>query len=225
VGFSEQTILSLTWFALLIAACCLIAGIFCRTSAVAAWFLHLCVAKSAGLLSYGVDNLMTIGLFYLALSPLPDRHALDSRIWPKPERDPHILGFFLRVLQLHLCIIYFFGGLTKALGAGWWNGNNIWRALTRPPFDILPTETVASWAPVLPAIGISAWLIEILYPVLIWPQKTRRIWLLLICFMHLGIGLLMGMHLFCLVMIVLNLAAFGPSTKPPTQISPAPARA
>ncbi|MDQ2659664.1 MAG: hypothetical protein M3Y03_04515, partial [Verrucomicrobiota bacterium] len=47
------------------------------------------------------------------------------------------------------------------------------------------------------------------YPVLIWPKRTRLVWLIATCGMHLAIGLTMGMYLFALIMIVLNLAAFG----------------
>ena len=208
---SEPTALFVIWIVLLLAALCLIAGLFCRPAAVLCWLLHLCVSKSGGLVSYGVDNFMTIGLFYLMLSPLPDHRALDALIWRSRPPRPALLRFFRRVLQIHLCIIYFFGGVAKALGSGWWDGTNLWRALTRPPFDVFSPETIATWQALLPALGICVWVIEIAYPVLIWPNKTRLIWLTLICTMHLGIGFAMGMHLFGVVMIVLNVAAFGPA--------------
>ncbi len=213
VGLEEQTSLTLVWFALFLAACCLVAGFCCRTAACSAWLLHLGVAKSAGLFSYGVDNLMTIGLFYLMLSPLPDGHALDARRWRRRPSDPRMLRFFCRVLQLHLCLIYFFGGLTKCLGRGWWDGSNIWRALTRPPFNVISPDIIASWSFWLPAIGIATWIVELAYPAMIWPARTRPIWLTLTCAMHLAIGFAMGMYLFAFVMIVLNVAAFGTNTR------------
>jgi hypothetical protein len=40
-------------------------------------------------------------------------------------------------------------------------------------------------------------------------KKTRLVWLVGILGMHIAIGLTMGMYLFALIMIVLNLAAFG----------------
>jgi len=51
--------------------------------------------------------------------------------------------------------------------------------------------------------------LEIGYPFFIWNNKTRKIWLSCICAMHAGIGFMMGMYLFALIMIVLNVAAFG----------------
>jgi hypothetical protein len=211
VGIGELACLTAAWALLLIAALLLIIGLLSRTAAIVCWFVHLCAAKSGGLVAYGVDNLMTCGLFYLMLSPLPDRWAFDYRLRQKRSRYAELLSLFRRLLQIHLCVIYFFGGLTKALGGGWWNGDNLWRALTRPPFDVIAPEVVVRFSWLLPALGIAIWLIEIAYPVFIWPQRTRLLWLTLICMMHFGIGLGMGMHLFAVVMIVLNVAAFGPA--------------
>jgi len=210
LGLTESTVLSVAWWALLCAGCGLLVGLFSRSSAILAWLIHLCAAKSGGLVSYGVDNFMTIGLFYLMLSPLPDQYSLDQRWRKLGTKNVQLLGFFRRVLQLHLCIIYFFSGLTKCLGSGWWDGSNIWRALIRPPFNIIPPEILVRWKYILPMAGILICLLEIGYPVFIWLKRTRLIWLACILAMHIGIGLAMGMYLFALIMIVLNLAAFGP---------------
>lgn len=211
IGLSEGAALQSVWFILLAAGCALTVGLYSRPAAVVAWFFHLAAASSGGLLSYGVDNFMTIGLFYLMLAPLPDRYALDRRLKEKSSPDPALLGFFRRALQLHLCLIYFFGGLAKSLGDGWWNGANLWRALTRPPFDLVPIDLILRFQHLLPALGISIVLLELGYAFFIWPQRTRLPWLALICAMHLAIGLTMGMYLFALIMLVLNLAAFAPT--------------
>jgi hypothetical protein len=121
-----------------------------------------------------------------------------------------MVGFFRRVLQLHLCAIYFFSGLAKSLGTDWWNGMNVWAAVTRPPFNVVDATFIARWRVVLPAAGIATFLIELGYPVFIWPRKTRSIWLSCVLGMHIAIGIFMGMYLFGLVMIILNVAAFGP---------------
>ena len=210
IGLSEETVLSIAWGCLLVAGCGLLVGLACRFSAILAWFLQICTAKSGGFVSYGVDNFMTIGLFYLMLSPLPDRFSLDWQIRNLRPKHPQLLGFWRRVLQLQLCVIYFFSGLTKCLGSGWWNGSSVWRALIRPPFNIINPEILVRWNYVFPVAGIFVCLLEITYPFFIWNNQTRKIWLVCICVMHVGIGVTMGMYLFALIMIVLNVAAFGP---------------
>ena len=205
----EDTVLSITWACLLCMGLLLLLGFFSRPAAIIAWFLHLCAAESSGLFAYGADNFMTTGLFYLMLSPLPDRYSLDHRLLKVKLKDPQLLGFWRRVLQVHMCFIYFVGGLAKCLGSGWWNGSNLWRSLTRPPFNLISPDVLVRFKYALPILGISICLIELGYPFFIWIRKTRLFWLVCILAMHVAIGLAMGMYLFALVMIVLNLAAFG----------------
>jgi len=214
LGLREITVLSLVWICLFCAGSCMLVGFCCRASAIIAWFLYLCAAKSTDLLTYGVDHMTTTGLFYLMLAPLPDRYALDWRLRKPRVQRPHLLGFFRRVLQLHLCVVYFPGGLAKCLGVGWWNGESMWRALVRPPFNVIPVHLLLSWRGTLPFIGIVVCLLEIGYPVFIWARRTRFIWLVGILGMHIAIGLAMGLYLFAFVMIVLNLAAFGSEVFP-----------
>jgi len=128
-------------------------------------------------------------------------------------KDSQLSGFFRRVLQVHLCLIYFFSGLAKCLGSGWWDGSNLWRALIRPPLNVIAPEILIRLKYLFPVAGIAICLLEISYPVFIWNRRTRGIWLMCICAMHLAIGLTMGMYLFASIMIVLNVAAFGPGLR------------
>jgi hypothetical protein len=148
-------------------------------------------------------------------SPRQGRHprarpSFDWRLGESRSRDPQLQGFWRRVLQLHLCAIYFFSGLTKCLGDGRWDGSNMWRALIRPPFNAIDPEILVRWRYLFPIAGIFICLLEIGYAFFIWNSKTRKIWLICICPMHVGIGLTMGMYLFAFTMIVLNVAAFSP---------------
>ena len=214
LGLSEPTVLNITLLLLLSTGFLLVIGLFSRSAAVAAWFLHLSAVKSANLMTYGVDNFATIGLFYLMFAPLPDRFALDYVRKKLPLPNHYGTDVCQRVLQLHICLVYFFSGLSKSLGIGWWNGTSFWRAITSPPFDVIPAHTWAILTPALPLLGIGVWVLEIGYPVFIWLRRTRLIWFSAIIAMHIAIGLTMGLYLFAFVMIVLNFAAFGPNVFP-----------
>jgi hypothetical protein len=210
IGVGGRRVLSFVWLSLLVAGVFLLVGFLSRSAAIAAWFLHLAVMKSGDLVSYGVDNFTTIGLFYLMLSPLPDRFSVDAR-WRKTlSQDRQLLGFWRRVVQTHLCFIYFFGGIAKTTGIGWWNGENVWRSLIRPPFNVIDPDTLVHWKFVFPFLGISVLALETAYPIFVWNRQLRRPWLIAILLMHIGIGVAMGMYLFASVMILFNVAAFGP---------------
>ncbi len=216
LNMSEDVVLTVVWICLLSAGFFSLLGLLCRPAAIVAWFIHLCVAESGGLLAYGADMFMTTGLFYLMLSPLPDRYSFDHWVAKTKPKNPQLLGFWRRVLQVHLCFVYFIGGLAKCLGSGWWDGSNLWRALIRPPFTVVPPEILVSFKYALPVLGISICLLEVSYPIFIWMKKTRLIWLVGILAMHAAIGVLMGLYLFALIMIVLNIAAFGTSSNDAT---------
>lgn len=210
LGLDQYFILWLVWWCLVCGALCLLAGILCRSAAVLVWFLHLCTTNSAAVFSYGVDNFTSIGLFYLMLAPFPDQWSLDAQIRHATPKGHRVQGFHRRILQMHMCLIYFFGGIAKSVGVGWWNGTSLWRALTEPPFNVIPPDFLIVGKNFLPVLGILVCVAETGYPFFIWPTKSRPVWFALIIGMHVAIGIAMGMYLFALIMVVLNTAAFGP---------------
>lgn len=227
VGLTEAPVLWLSWLTLLVAGLFLLSGVCFRPAAIAAWFLYLSSAKSGTLFAYGVDNFTVIGLFYLMIAPGPHRMIFRLRRSRRAAASPERYGFHRRILQLHLCVIYLFGGLSKCLGPEWWNGNSIWRALTRPPFDVISPDLLIHFQAFFPLLGILVLLLETGYPVFIWIRRTRPLWLISILLMHLLIGLTMGLYLFAMIMITLNLAAFGTELFPtllPVSVRPEPIR-
>jgi hypothetical protein len=212
-GATEQIAITAAWWSLSAGAFLLLVGLFSREAAIITLFLHSCAVKSTSGLTYGVDNFVSIGLFYIAIAPLPDRWAADCWLRRVLRKNIQLQGFHRRILQLHLCLIYFFGGIAKCAGPGWWNGVSIWRALIRPPFNLLPPETLLVAKNLFPLMAISVCLLETAYPLFIWLRKTRAFWLAAIITMHLAIGLAMGLYGFALVMITLNLAAFAPGLR------------
>jgi len=63
----------------------------------------------------------------------------------------------------------------------------------------------------------SVMIVEAEYPVFIWPHRTRSYWLAGILTLHIAIGVFMGLWLFSLTLIVMNLSAFGRSARRRTQ--------
>ncbi|MEL7534857.1 MAG: hypothetical protein AAFN10_26365, partial [Bacteroidota bacterium] len=110
--------------------------------------------------------------------------------------------------QLHMCVIYFFGGFGKALGPNWWNGESIWKSVNRPMSTSFSFDWMADYAWIPLVMGISVILLELLYPIAVWIKGVRRFWMWGIIGMHLGIAIFMDLTFFAATMIMMNLAAF-----------------
>jgi hypothetical protein len=178
-----------------------------RLSAFLAWGLHLSLVTSGVASFYGVDRLANTFLFYLVLFP-------SGRAWTfasspaSSRREETIPVGCLRVMQIHLCVIYLAAGLGKAMGQQWWNGEAIWQTVSQPIFSTFDLRWLArsSWIPML--AGWSTLVVEVGYAFFIWPRRTRRVWCIATIGLHLGIGLFMGLVFFSSVMILLTVCFF-----------------
>ncbi len=202
----------LTVFAVIYTAAGLLlsAGIVPRFSAALMWLLQHSLFIAQPHYSYGMDYLTNSLLCYCFL--------LTS------GRHPYSIPA-LRILQLHLCLVYFFGGLAKLIGPSWRDGDAVYKALTQTGFTglvVINWQELADWTLLWVTAGWSVVTIELLYPVFIWPRATRRYWLWATVGLHLGIVLFMGLYFFAGIMVLWNLAAFYYPYSPHTTITDRP---
>ena len=206
-NYDEEIVLNSLIGLAITASCCMILGLFTRLSAFITWFLFLCFYKSTFLSSYGFESFLCTSLFCCTVMPVGDYGSLEN-VFRKSQKKSIYHGFSLRVLQLHLCLVYFFGGFFKAMGLDWWTGESIWRALSRQPFNMYDFTWMSEYHFVPITMGISVVILETFYPLFTNFAKSRPYWVALILLMHLGIGIFMGLYLFASTMIVLNITAF-----------------
>jgi CubicO group peptidase (beta-lactamase class C family) len=173
----------------------LVLGFHTRASAFVAWALHLGLMTSGFASFYGVDQITNSFLFYLFVFSFRCR------------QESIALGA-LRLVQLHLCVIYLAAGLDKARGIAWWNGEAIWQTLSQPAFGRFDLHVLAShpWIPML--VGWATLIVEIGYAGFVWLHPTRRMWCLAAIAFHLGTAIFMGLVFFASVMIVLTSCLF-----------------
>lgn len=201
---------ALLFKAIFICTCLSLAcGFMTRPSAILLLFLHLVLIKGSDLYAYGIDNFKTIVLFYCCIFPVGKQFAVDNVIFgrnvilhPTPYR---------RILQIHLCFVYFFSGLEKLMGYNWHNGESIWKALHLPFFSTdlsFHIDSLGAYPLVFVILGWGVILIELGYPFFMYYRKTRTLWLILTVLLHLGILLGLSLYFFSALMIILNIAAF-----------------
>ena len=200
IGVPQTIAVGCMWWILLTAGVCLVVGLMPRAMACVAWLGHLMATGSSSFASYGADSFVSIALFYLAVASFTAPMSTGRRK-------------VFAMMQVHLSIAYFYGGLAKMMGRGWWTGESMWRALTRPPFNVIDPVVLSHCQALLMVSGIAICFLELLYPVMMWVPRTRQPWLALVCLMHIGIAIAMKMPQFGFIMIVLNLIAFGISSR------------
>lgn len=183
----------------------LMLGLFSRGAALIALVSQLLIFRSFGPLNYGYDSFITMSLFYCLIFPVGKYYALSrklSRTEPKPVQFN-----YQRVLQFHLCIVYFFSGIAKVIDPNWWNGNSIWRSVASLYSDYYNIPAI-----IMAITGVGVIILETCYPLLVYHKRTRKITILLVIVMHLSIGIMLKLYSFAAIMIVWNIAAFGKLT-------------
>lgn len=207
-NISEYTTIIIFITVFILFVLCLILGFFTRISALIVLILY--VATSSGAYKYGVDSFVTTTLFYLFLFPSSANYSLDSLIFKKTYSKTNLV-LYRRLLQINLCMVYFFSGITKAVGDTWWNGEAIWKSINVGSANKLfnfDFSWLAEQHSVLMVLGWSVLIIEILYPIFIWMPKTRKFWLTITILMHVGIVLVLNLFFFGVFMIIWGMAAF-----------------
>jgi len=191
----------------------LLVGYQTKLSAVLVWASHFALG-GGHVSSYGLDTFANITLFYFLWMPVGAAYSIDvvvGRLSAAPSADARV---GLRILQLHLSIAYFACGVDKALGIQWWNGDAIWRSLLLPVYAHGDFRWLAD-VPWLPKVlGWGTLLVECGYPIGMWVPRLRKLCLVAIVGLHLGIFIFLGLHLFAAIMMVLSLSAFGVSPQP-----------
>ena len=195
----------------LAAAVLLTIGLFTPLAALIAAAGLISAVNRAPLNVFGFDDTLGMLLIPLVIGPSGATLSLDSRLWPGSCPKPSVrAAIALRLLQVHLCVVYFFSGCGKLLGASWWEGTALWGAAANVQYRTLDLTWLARHPLFTNAITLLTVFWEASYPALVWPRLTRPLVLAMAVLVHLGIGLAMGMMEFGLAMIVAN-AAFVPA--------------
>ena len=217
IGVSDAAAVQGVFLVYVAALAAMLVGYRSRMAAGLAWLIHLTMSSSAGASIYGVDAFAQIALFYSMWLPIGDIWSLDRLAGRTTGEASSAARLGLRVIQIHLCIMYLSCGVEKSFGADWWNGEAIWSALMRS--DLCPFDM--SWLanmPLLPKLaGWGTLLVEGAYPILVWPRRTRTVWALATIGLHVGIAVFMRLYTFSALMAVFSGSMFLFSAEPGTE--------
>lgn len=222
-GVTEVTTLYAVCLLYIFSLSLLALGFMTRAASIATWFLHWVLVVTGYTSAYGVDLYAHVFLFYMMFMPLGESYSLDAYFsGRRPSGEPSSSArLSLRVIQIQLCISYFFCAYEKLLGEQWQTGEVLWRMFNLPFFKYFDLAWTAQWPWLLFAGAWATIILEGAFFIFIWPRRTRTPWLLGMLGLHLGIAAMMGLHFFGLIMCIFLISGFAIPYEP----SPARARA
>lgn len=155
----------------------------------------------------GGNYFLRVMLIYLVFADVSRRWSLDSRRRTRKNLRESEAGTVLHNLALilvvgQLCLVYLEAGLYKVQGTLWQNGTAMYYPLQSDAYGVFPwmSDLATNFAPAVVVVTYLSVLIQIAFPFMLFNRITRRIALIGILTMHLGIAILMGLPFFSGVM-------------------------
>lgn len=201
----------------LIALVCFFIGLFTPVTAILAFVISASYMYRAPMANYGMDQFLSCLVFYLVLSPCGKTWSADwliarYRAAKQAIRNgetqfafsvaPSVrANLFQRLIQIQLCIVYFFAGTAKLQGTSWWTGMAMWQGFSNLEYQSFDMTWLAYYPIVLNVMTHVTIVWELSFPFLVWNRYARPVVFLMGGLMHLGIGAFMGMWTFALIMI------------------------
>lgn len=223
---SSPTVLWMHHVLALVVTAAFAVGFLTRITAPLAFGMQLMYLHRLTGTLFGLDQIVTYSTMYLMISPCGSCFSVDAWLrekfadrrrgnaklrWLWPEATPSVAAnIATRLLQLHLCVIYLFGGLAKARGQSWWDGTAMWYSVGNYEYQSINMTWLSSWPRVSSAMVHITLCWEIFYCALVWPKLTRPIVLTLAVVVHGGIALSLGMITFGVMMIAANMIFVDP---------------
>jgi len=200
---------------------CFMIGLFTRVTSILSFLITVSYAHRAPGALFGLDQINAMLAMYLMIGPSGASYSVDRWLRGRageragaaggePTMPSVSANIATRLIQLHLCVIYFFASTGKLQGISWWEGTAMWLAMGNLEYQSLDVTWLGRWPWLINIMThISLWW-ELSYSALVWPRLTRPLVLFIAVPLHLGIACCMGMVTFGVIMLVANLAFVSP---------------
>ena len=130
---------------------------------------------------FGLDQINVMLALYLAVGPSGDAFSLDR--WLKrrkagavlPVRQSWTANLAIRLIQIHMCVIYLFAGMAKLTGTAWWDGTALWMAFGNMEYQSMDMTWMADYPLLINVMTHVTVFWELSYWALVWPRLTRPV--------------------------------------------------
>lgn len=182
-----------------------------RITSVLAWLFAVSYCHRLQGSLFGLDQANTMLAMYLMVGECGAAYSIDR--WLARRRgetsEPAAsvsTNIALRLMQIHLCVIYLFSAIGKMKGESWWDGSAVWFAVASLEYQSADLTWLARYPLLIALFSHVTVFWELSYSALIWPRRTRPIMLAVAAGVHGGIAFALGMITFGMAMLFANLS-------------------
>ncbi|MDD9932843.1 MAG: HTTM domain-containing protein [Myxococcales bacterium] len=153
--------------------------------------------------TWGWSRMMVTFMLYVALANPGGCYSVDRWLAKRSgrERAGTTAAWPVRILMLHVAIIYLSAGWARLFDESWIRGEMIYVALNFSLYSRHLYLDLQSLKPILVVACWAAWAIEMAAPALLWPRRTRLPCVFGLMAMHLGLELTATIGFWQLMMI------------------------
>jgi hypothetical protein len=192
-------------------------GCYTRVTSVLALIVVLSYIHRGPMLTSQFEPILAMLMFYLCLAPAgvycsvdrflahrrPKTPSTPEPAWDRPRTSATIS---IRLMQVHLTVIYAMMAIGKLMGPDWWMGTSVWWLIMSSPGPLVDLQ----WLREHPLL-VNAWThtiiaFELGFPLFVWNRLARPLMLAIGVVMWSSLALLTGLVTFAVLMIVANLA-------------------
>ncbi len=188
-----------------------------RITSVLSWLIAVSYCHRLISSMFGLDQVNTMCVMYLMLCPAGAVYSVDRWLENRraggkaPEPAPRVsTNIATRLLQIHLAIVYLFGGIGKMRGELWWDGSAAWYAFAIQEYQSLDMTWMIHFPWLIALITHVTVFWETFYFALVWNRHTRWLAIAMAFVVHGSIAICLGMITFGLAMIFVNLSFISP---------------
>ena len=158
---------------------------------------------------FGLDQINVMLTLYLTVGGAGQALSVDrwlaSRRRGQPASPPApsvAANLALRLINVHMCVIYLFAGISKLQGEAWWDGQAMWGAFANLEYQSADMTWLARHPRLIELATHVCVFWEMTFCVLVWKPRWRPLVLAGAVALHVGIGACLGMWTFGLIMLV-----------------------
>ncbi len=153
-------------------------GFKSRVTSILSMLIMVSYANRVPDAQYGLDQINALLTLYLCVGPSGAMYSVDR--WLARRRgaadtvQPSIgANIGIRLIQIHMCVIYLFAGIGKMGGGTWADGTAMWGALANLEYQSLDLTWLADWPWAINVMThVTTWW-ELSYVALVWPLSPR----------------------------------------------------